>query len=100
MVMRRITIGANAEKLVSYNNRRTSLLIQVISGGSVNIAENSPDATAGGIQLTVGDVFSRVRSLGGQPELDIFAIRATVDAIVGIVEDFGEPRQQAEVIIK
>jgi len=89
MTTRQRTIPSTVVNVTPYHAKRTSVLVQVVSGGAIFLAEDQVNVATIGIRLAVGDTFGRVRSMGGQPELALFAIRETVDAVIAIVEDFG-----------
>jgi hypothetical protein len=89
MPIRKVIVGTTAERIVDYNPKRTSLLIQNASGSDVYIYPGPKGITENGLVLVAGQAFS-INILTEKTETKNvwYAQTTTGTADVRIFEDF------------
>jgi len=89
MPLRQETVGTTAKRIVDYNPKRTSLLIQNASGSDVYIYPGPKDVTAKGLVLMAGQAFSiNILTEKTETKNAWYAQTLTGTADVRIFEDF------------
>jgi len=89
MPLRQETVGTTAKRIVDYNPKRTSLLIQNASGSDVYIYPGPKDVTEKGLVLMAGQAFSiNILTEKTETKNAWYAQTLTGTADVRIFEDF------------
>jgi hypothetical protein len=87
---RRQEVDTSVIQIVPYNEKRTTLLIRVESGGPCYISNDPTDVQTKGYPLYTGEYISFLKRDGDIPEFELFAVSPGGITVLKIIEGYGE----------
>lgn len=90
MPTRPVTVGTTPERILSYNNKRTTASFTNNGSATIFVSEDESSLLTDGYPIPVGGALDLVRGLGDEPQLGWFAIVAAGSENLRVLEAFGE----------
>jgi len=85
-----VIVSTTPTQIVTYNPKRTTLIVRNVSGSDCYISDSQQNITSKGFLLSVGEVISFVKKDGDQPEYPLYAQTTTGTADIRWIEQYGE----------